>query len=110
MNQGQNFSFYIKVGKDFAFSMDSEEKDLVNWTQKKVSPFTLRYYLRHQGEFLKCKKSQLQEESNLVSAHAMNVPPESDITQMDGNDTIKDINEREFLNNEYDTRNEYISL
>ena len=98
VNQGRNFSFHIKMGKDFAFSMDSKEKEPVIRTWKKVSPSTLRRNARRQCEFLEHKKSLLQEKSNDVSARVVNASHGPDFIQIDGNDTFNDIDELEFPN------------
>ena len=56
-NQGKSFSFCLKVGNNFSFSLDSTEKTQAPQPRKRTSPSTLRRNERRRLAFIAKKKS-----------------------------------------------------
>ena len=55
-SKGQNFSFTVKVGSSFAFSLDTRGNGTSSLTKKRKSPSTRRRNARRRAEFLAKKR------------------------------------------------------
>ena len=62
-SKGQIFSFTLKVGSSFAFSLDTRGNGTSSLTKKRKSPSTRRRNARRRAEFLAKKRESSTEKS-----------------------------------------------
>ena len=62
-SKGQIFSFTLKVGSSFAFSLDTRGNGTSSFTKKRKSPSTRRRNARRRAEFLAKKRESSTEKS-----------------------------------------------
>ena len=63
-SKGQIFSFTLKVGSSFAFSLDTRGNGTSSLTKKRKSPSTRRRNARRRAEFLAKKRGPPESESS----------------------------------------------
>ena len=63
-SKGQIFSFTLKVGSSFAFSLDTRENGSSTLSKKRKSPSTRRRNARRRAEFLAKKRGPPESESS----------------------------------------------
>ena len=63
-SKGQIFSFTLKVGSSFAFSLDTRGNGTSSLTKKRKSPSTRRRNARRRAEFLAKKRGPPENESS----------------------------------------------
>ena len=63
-SKGQIFSFTLKVGSSFAFSLDTRENGSSTLSKKRKSPSTQRRNARRRAEFLAKKRGPPESESS----------------------------------------------